>query len=81
MAYDKLGRHADAEAMLAKSRATDGDTGATAYSVIYAQWATRLGLLRTSQESMVRSAAQGATLPGGRTGAEVSGFGSIMPVG
>jgi len=41
IAYDKLGRHADAEAMLAKSRATDGDTGATAYSVIYAHWGNK----------------------------------------
>jgi serine/threonine protein kinase/Tfp pilus assembly protein PilF len=36
--YDKLGRHADAETMLAKIRATAGDTWATMYSGIYAQW-------------------------------------------
>jgi TolB-like protein/Flp pilus assembly protein TadD len=38
MGYAKLGRHADAEAMLAKARASDGDTGAVAYSAVYAQW-------------------------------------------
>jgi len=36
--YDKLGRHSDAEAMLEKIRARVGDSGATYYSGIYAQW-------------------------------------------
>jgi TolB-like protein/Tfp pilus assembly protein PilF len=36
--YDKLGRHADAEAMLEKIRARIGDSGAVDYSDIYAQW-------------------------------------------
>ena len=36
--YDKLGRHADAEAMLAKVRAKEGDTGTLSYCQIYAQW-------------------------------------------
>jgi tetratricopeptide (TPR) repeat protein len=51
LSYDKLGRHADAEAMLAKHRATNGDTGATAYSAVYAQWgntARALDWLETS---------------------------------
>ena len=36
--YDKLGRHADAEAMLAKYRSAEGDSGAYQYATIYAQW-------------------------------------------
>ena len=36
--YDKLGRHADAEAVLAQFRATAGDASAYRYSTIYAQW-------------------------------------------
>ena len=36
--YDKLGRHADAEAVFAKYRANYGDAPAFGYSAIYAQW-------------------------------------------
>jgi TolB-like protein/Tfp pilus assembly protein PilF len=36
--YDKLGRHADAETMLAKLRASNGDDAAYQYAEIYAQW-------------------------------------------
>ena len=36
--YDKLGRHADAEGMLAKIRASAGETAAYQYATIYAQW-------------------------------------------
>ena len=36
--YDKLGRHADAERMLAKARASDGEPGAVWYAWTYAQW-------------------------------------------
>jgi tetratricopeptide (TPR) repeat protein len=36
--YDKLGRHADAEAELAKLKATLGDTAAYQYAASYAQW-------------------------------------------
>jgi TolB-like protein/DNA-binding winged helix-turn-helix (wHTH) protein len=36
--YDKLGRHVDAEAMLAKLRATHGDHWTMYYCSIYAQW-------------------------------------------
>jgi TolB-like protein/tetratricopeptide (TPR) repeat protein len=39
--YDKLGRHADAEAELAKFRAWGGDSGAYQYATIYAQWGNR----------------------------------------
>ena len=36
--YDKLGRHADAEAMLAKYMGSRGDADAFQYAEIYAQW-------------------------------------------
>jgi TolB-like protein len=36
--YEKLGRHAEAEAMLAKMQAMLGDDAAYQYSEIYAQW-------------------------------------------
>jgi tetratricopeptide (TPR) repeat protein len=39
--YDKLGRHADAEAVLAKMKAGLGDTAAYQYATIYAQWGNR----------------------------------------
>jgi tetratricopeptide (TPR) repeat protein len=39
--YDKLGRHADAEAMLAKAMASFGDADAYEYARIYAQWGNR----------------------------------------
>ena len=41
MIYDKLGRHADAEAELAKMKAAVGDTAAYQYATIYAQWGNR----------------------------------------
>jgi hypothetical protein len=36
--YDKLGRHADAEGVLAKYRASEGDAAAYQYATIHAQW-------------------------------------------
>ena len=36
--YEKLGRHRDARAELAKLRASAGDEGAYLYAEIYAQW-------------------------------------------
>jgi TolB-like protein/tetratricopeptide (TPR) repeat protein len=39
--YDKLGRHADAEAVLAKLKAALGDASAYQYATIYAQWGDR----------------------------------------
>jgi TolB-like protein len=39
--YDKLGRHADAEAVLAKMKAANGDTPAYQYATIYAQGGNR----------------------------------------
>jgi len=41
VAYDKLGRHADAEAVLSKLKAALGDTAAYQYATIYAQWGNR----------------------------------------
>jgi TolB-like protein len=38
IAYDKLGRHADAEAMLAKLQTWMGDNDAFQYAEIYSQW-------------------------------------------
>jgi TolB-like protein/lipoprotein NlpI len=39
--YDKLGRHAEAEAELAKMKAALGDNAAYQYATIYAQWGNR----------------------------------------
>jgi len=39
--YDKLGRHADAEAELAKMKTALGDAAAYQYATIYAQWGNR----------------------------------------
>ena len=36
--YEKLGRHADAEAQLAKIKAAFGDSASYQYATIYAQW-------------------------------------------
>jgi tetratricopeptide (TPR) repeat protein len=36
--YDRLGRHSDAEAQVAKIRASASDAGAYQYAEIYAQW-------------------------------------------
>ena len=38
LTYQKLGRHADAQAAVAKIEAMQGDTTAYQYSTIYAQW-------------------------------------------
>lgn len=39
--YDKIGKHADAEAELAKFKMWSGDGGAYQYATIYAQWGNR----------------------------------------
>jgi tetratricopeptide (TPR) repeat protein len=39
--YEKLGRHTDAEAELAKLKAATGDASAYQYATIYAQWGNR----------------------------------------
>ncbi len=38
MAYDKIGRHADADAQLRKLQAARGDNVTYEYAEIYAQW-------------------------------------------
>jgi tetratricopeptide (TPR) repeat protein len=45
--YDKLGRHADAEAELAKMKAALGDAAAYQYAAIYAQWGDRAKALES----------------------------------
>ena len=41
VSYDKLGRHADAETVLKRMQAANGDDAAVQYSQIYAQWGNR----------------------------------------
>jgi hypothetical protein len=41
LAYQKLGRHADALAAVAKIQAMQGDTAAYQYATLYARWAIR----------------------------------------
>jgi serine/threonine-protein kinase len=50
--YDKLGRHADAEAELAKYKAAQGDGGAYQYATIYAQWGNRAKALEWLDTAM-----------------------------
>jgi TolB-like protein len=45
--YDKLGRHADAEAELTKLKAALGDAAAYQYATIYAQWGNRAKALES----------------------------------
>ena len=52
LTYNKLGRHADAEAMLAKLRARTGDSGAMVYSAIYAQWGDKSKALEWLETAM-----------------------------
>ena len=85
--YDKLGRHADAEAELAKMKAALGDTAAYQYATIYAQWGNRPkalewletalrlrdpGLVDSEDRPAHGPLAQGAALPGDRARVEVS---------
>jgi TolB-like protein/cytochrome c-type biogenesis protein CcmH/NrfG len=46
LAENKLGRHADAEAALARLRGSYGDRGAYGYALIYAQWGNITEALR-----------------------------------
>jgi TolB-like protein/Flp pilus assembly protein TadD len=45
--YDKLGRHADAEAELTKLKAYGGDAAAYQYATIHAQWGNRVKALES----------------------------------
>jgi TolB-like protein len=53
LVYDKLGRHADAEAEL-KKQAASGDAGAYSYAQIYAQWGNRPKALEWLDTAMRR---------------------------
>jgi serine/threonine-protein kinase len=59
--YDKLGRHADAEAELAKMRAALGDAASYQYAEIYAQWG-RTGKALDSLETALQVRDTGLTL-------------------
>jgi tetratricopeptide (TPR) repeat protein len=50
--YDKLGRHVDAEAVLAKLKAANGDTAAYQYATIYAQWGNRAQALKCLETAL-----------------------------
>jgi serine/threonine-protein kinase len=50
--YDKLGRHADAEAALAKVEAEMSDASAYQYATIYAQWGNRAKALEWLESAM-----------------------------
>jgi TolB-like protein/tetratricopeptide (TPR) repeat protein len=56
LAYDKLGRHADAEAELKKLQAASGDGGAYKYAAIYAQWGNHAKALEWLDFAMGRRA-------------------------
>jgi TolB-like protein/DNA-binding winged helix-turn-helix (wHTH) protein/Tfp pilus assembly protein PilF len=46
LVYERLGRHADAEAVLAQMKAADGDDAAYNYAEIYAQWGNATSALQ-----------------------------------
>jgi len=50
--YDKLGRRADAEAMLVKLRAANGDTALFQYAQVYAQWGNRAKALEELERAV-----------------------------
>ena len=50
--YNKLGRRADAEAVLAKLKAAQGDDAAYQYAQIYAQWGVRPKALEWLDKAM-----------------------------
>lgn len=52
LTYDKLGRHADAEAELANLEATYGDAAAYQYAAIYAQWGNTAKALEWLETAM-----------------------------
>ncbi len=50
--YDKLGRHADAEAELSKMQAALGDAAAYQYATIFAQWGNRAQALASLETAL-----------------------------
>jgi TolB-like protein len=54
LVYQKLGRHADAEALLREMQAASGDDGAMSYACIYAQWGEKTRALQWLETAMHR---------------------------
>jgi len=52
--YDKLGQHADAETMLAKFRASTGDSAGVSYALIYTEWGDTARALHWLETAMRR---------------------------
>jgi serine/threonine-protein kinase len=52
LTYDKLGRHADAQAMLAKLQAAHGENRSFIYAVIYTQWGQKAKALDLLEAAM-----------------------------
>jgi TolB-like protein/DNA-binding winged helix-turn-helix (wHTH) protein len=52
MTYDKLGRHADAEAVLTKLQASSGDATTYQYAEIYAQWGNKAQALNWLENAL-----------------------------
>src|SRR5262249_7601390 len=50
--YEKLGRHAEAEAMLKTLHSWYGDRGAYLYAETYAQWGNQTGALEWLEKAM-----------------------------
>jgi tetratricopeptide (TPR) repeat protein len=50
--YDKLGRHADAEAELEKIKGLTGDASAYQYATIFAQWGNKLRALEWLEKAL-----------------------------
>ncbi len=50
--YDKLGRHTDGEAQLAKMKATLGDAASYQYATIFAQWGDRVKALECLETAL-----------------------------
>jgi tetratricopeptide (TPR) repeat protein len=50
--YDKLRKHADAEAVLSKLKASLGDNAAYQYATIYAQWGNRAKALESLETAL-----------------------------
>jgi TolB-like protein/DNA-binding winged helix-turn-helix (wHTH) protein/tetratricopeptide (TPR) repeat protein len=62
LTYAKLGQHADAEAMLAKMKASEGDSEAYQYAEIYAQWGDRANAIEWLEAAFRRRGADLAYL-------------------
>ena len=52
LVYEKLGRHADAQSMLANMRASWGDEGAVFYAMIFAEWGDTARALDSLETAM-----------------------------